>query len=109
MSRVLVGSLSDFAGGHAVKREVEGETVLVVNVGDTMCAVSNTCPHRGGDLSTGEIADGKVTCPRHGAIFDVRTGKNLEGAKILVKRIATSDLQSYSVELDGDSVFINFS
>ena len=109
MSRVLVGSLSDFAEGHAVKREVEGQTLLIVKVGDTVCAVSNTCPHRGGDLSTGEFADGKVTCPRHGAIFDVRTGKNLEGAKILVKRIATGDLKCYSVELDGDSVFINLS
>jgi 3-phenylpropionate/trans-cinnamate dioxygenase ferredoxin component len=109
MSRVLVGSLSDFAEGQMVKREVDGQSLLIVKVGGALCAVSNTCPHRGGDLSTGEFADGKVTCPRHGAIFDVRTGKNVEGAKILVKRIATGDLQRYSVELDGDSVFINFS
>ena len=37
-------------------------------------AVDNTCTHRGGPLAEGEVSGHEVTCPYHGATFDVRTG-----------------------------------
>ena len=38
-------------------------------------ALDNTCTHRGGPLTEGEISGHEVTCPWHGARFDVRTGE----------------------------------
>jgi len=37
-------------------------------------ALSDTCTHRRGPLSEGTVEGAEVTCPWHGAKFDVRTG-----------------------------------
>ena len=37
--------------------------------------MDDVCTHRGGPLSEGILADAEVTCPWHGAVFDVTTGE----------------------------------
>jgi nitrite reductase/ring-hydroxylating ferredoxin subunit len=51
-----------------------GENLMLVNVDGKVCAVARTCPHRGWDLSRGEVVDGVITCGLHGAQFDVCSG-----------------------------------
>ncbi len=98
---VKVGPLTDFPVGSLKKVSVSGEDVLVVNVGGTLYAMTNTCTHRGGPLDEGEVEGSTVTCPWHGGQFDVRTAKvvgpppmrdevsfevHVEGAEVLLKR-----------------------
>ncbi len=98
---VKVGQLTDFPVGSLKKVSVTGEDVLVVNVGGTLYAMTNTCTHRGGPLDEGEVEGSTVTCPWHGGQFDVRTAKvvgpppmrdevsfevHVEGAEVLLKR-----------------------
>jgi 3-phenylpropionate/trans-cinnamate dioxygenase ferredoxin subunit len=78
----------------------------VANVDGEFFAIANTCSHRSGDLSKGTIEDGIVTCPRHGSRFDVRTGRNLGGPKILGHRFITKSLDAYPVTVDGEDVLI---
>jgi len=51
----------------------------VVNCGGELLAIEDRCSHDDGDLMEGEIdaADCTVECPRHGSLFDLRTGKPL--------------------------------
>jgi 3-phenylpropionate/trans-cinnamate dioxygenase ferredoxin subunit len=51
----------------------------VVNCRGEILAIENRCSHEDGDLLEGEIdeADCTVECPRHGCLFDLRTGKPL--------------------------------
>src|SRR5262249_34203705 len=44
------------------------------NVEGTFYAIDNTCTHRGGPLGEGELSGDTVTCPWHGAHFNVKTG-----------------------------------
>jgi hypothetical protein len=37
-------------------------------------AIGDTCTHRGGPLSEGDVQGTRVTCPWHGADFDLKTG-----------------------------------
>jgi nitrite reductase/ring-hydroxylating ferredoxin subunit len=53
---------------------VDGIAVLVVRDGGEVRAISDRCSHRGGALHEGEVADGCVTCPLHGSMFDLRDG-----------------------------------
>lgn len=65
--------------------EVASGTVAVVEVGELRLAVCNTgegfytiadvCTHDGGALDQGELMGCEIECPRHGARFDVTTGK----------------------------------
>ena len=43
-------------------------------------AVSRRCRHLGADLANGSIdADGRLVCPWHASVYDVRTGRMVRG------------------------------
>jgi nitrite reductase/ring-hydroxylating ferredoxin subunit len=54
--------------------EVEGQKIALFRVAGGFYAQSDTCTHRRGPLSEGTVEGPEVTCPWHGAKFDVRTG-----------------------------------
>jgi 3-phenylpropionate/trans-cinnamate dioxygenase ferredoxin subunit len=51
----------------------------IVNCGGDILAIEDRCSHDNGDLMEGEVDDEQCTveCPRHGSLFDLRTGKPL--------------------------------
>lgn len=78
----------------------EGEHgVGLYEVDDQLYAIEDVCPHAYALLSQGFVQDGKVECPLHAAVFDIKTGKCLEGP-------ADRDLQTYPVLVKGNDVYI---
>jgi len=63
------------------RRVVEWEDleIGVVNCGGEILAVEDRCSHDDGDLMEGDVDPDTCTveCPRHGSVFDLRTGKPL--------------------------------
>ena len=57
--------------------EVDGLLIVVANLAGRFYALEDVCTHDGGPLGEGELQDGHIICPRHGAHFDVRTGAAL--------------------------------
>lgn len=55
-----------------------GTSLLLTRVNGQVQAFANKCPHLGLPLAKGKLVDGAVTCPWHGASFDICTGENLE-------------------------------
>ncbi|HLS90487.1 MAG TPA: non-heme iron oxygenase ferredoxin subunit [Limnochordia bacterium] len=74
---VTVAKESDLSPGQSMCVIVKGRKVALFNVDGTVYAISDTCSHAEASLSEGELDGHVVTCPRHGARFDVRTGKAL--------------------------------
>ena len=72
---VKVATLSELPPGTAKAVEVGGSAVALYNVGGTVYATTNTCPHRGGPLGEGDLNQSVITCPWHGFQYDVTTGK----------------------------------
>ena len=69
--------------------------VAVFNVEGGFCATQAKCTHRQGPLSEGVVDGSTVTCPLHGAQFNVWTGTVLRGP-------AQEPLKTYTVMVDGD-------
>ncbi len=70
--------------------------LVVVNLDGEYFCVEDVCTHDGGPLGEGDLDDGQLVCPRHGARFDVRTG----GALTLP---AFEPVATYQVKVqDGD-------
>jgi len=67
----------------------------VFNVDGNFCATQAICTHRGGPLSQGNLEGSTVTCPVHGAQFNVCSGAVLRGP-------AMDPLTTYSVVVEGD-------
>ncbi len=57
--------------------EYDGERIAIFKLDDGYYAIDDECSHAHAYLSEGELFNHMVACPRHGARFDVRTGKNL--------------------------------
>ena len=71
---------NELQGGAMRAVEVDGILVLVSrSEGGEVCAIANTCTHRGGPLNEGERDRDIVTCPWHGSQFDLCSGEVLRG------------------------------
>lgn len=94
---VKVGTTGDLAPGQGKSVEAGGKKIALFNVDGTYYAIDDTCTHRGGPLSEGELSGNEVTCPWHNAVFDVKTGNTLGPP-------APKGVARYNVRVSGDSI-----
>src|SRR5215467_13565317 len=71
---IKVATTADLAPGEAKCVEVAGKKLALFNLEGNFYAIDDTCTHRGGPLSEGEVSGEEVTCPWHGAIYNIKTG-----------------------------------
>ena len=71
---VKIASLSDIPPGDMVSVRVGSEEVLLVNLDGQLHACDDICTHAYANLSEGDLEEGEVVCPLHGAVFDVASG-----------------------------------
>lgn len=77
MSWVRVVQASEVGPGTAVVVEAGGRRIAICNTGDGVYAIDDICTHDGGSLDQGHLEGKEIECPRHGARFDVTTGRVL--------------------------------
>lgn len=76
-TKIPVCPVSELAPGERRIVEHEGEPIAVFNCEGEFFAIEDRCSHDDGPLGEGELdcAAGTIECPRHGSLFDLRTGK----------------------------------
>lgn len=94
-----VAKVGEIQPGTCMQVEVEGEPIGIYNLNGEFFAISDTCTHAQAYLSEGTVEGSTVTCPWHGAEFDIKSGKNL-------KLPAPAPLEKYAVKIDGDDIKI---
>jgi nitrite reductase/ring-hydroxylating ferredoxin subunit len=110
-------------------KAADGSNVLLSNVGGTIYATQGDCGHQRANLAKGKLEGKIVSCPLHGAQFDVTTGQNVSGIQMhfdpnmmqklppelvqmfqrtaeVVSEIEVLPLKTYRVEVRGDSIFV---
>ena len=97
---VKVAEVDDFEDGELMAIEVDGELICLAKVDGTVYAFTDNCTHISGPLNEGELEGCTITCPWHGAQFDVCTGKVLCGP-------ARQDLSTYSVKIEDGGIYIS--
>lgn len=73
--RFHVGAASDFPEESITKVMIETTDVIVVKQGGAYFALPDRCTHQRYPLHDGELLDGKIKCIRHGATFDLHSGR----------------------------------
>ena len=106
MRYVVAAQTTELSVGRKKKIMLEGQEILLANVNNSFYAVDNRCPHMGASLFDGTMDDGLIICPKHGSVFDIKTGKAAMGGKMLFFRIKVHDLRSYPVKIEGTDVLI---
>lgn len=92
-----VAETVDVPPGSAIAVDVEGHRLALFNVDGTYYAIDDTCPHKGGPLSEGDVDGREIVCPWHGATFDLTDGRVLCPP-------AEEDVTSYPVIVEGDDI-----
>ena len=109
MEYVRVADKSELPTNKMIIVVVGGKEVLLANLDGSYYAIANTCTHAGGSLAKGSIDGSIVTCPRHGARFNLMTGKAVREAKIGFIKIKVKDEASYTVKVEGTDILVGIS
>jgi len=89
---VRVGAAGDVPELEGRSVSVDGRRIAVFRLLDGWAAIDAACPHRGGPLGDGLVADRCVTCPLHGRRFDLVTGEQHGGDDVVaVHEVAERD------------------
>ena len=95
-----VADIKDVQPGKSACVQFGGEKIALFNVGGTVHAIADTCSHRGGPLSEGEVEGTTVTCPWHGACFDLKSGATLGPP-------ATQGVKRYQAAVKGNDILLS--
>lgn len=85
-------------GGVRIVREGDLE-IGVFNLGGRLCAIEDRCSHDDGPLGQGFLHGDAIGCPRHGATFDLATGRALSMP-------AVTPIRTFPVKAEAGSVFV---
>lgn len=53
---------------------VQDMQIVIFNLGGTLYAIENSCPHAGASLASGKLEGNLLRCPSHGLKFDLVSG-----------------------------------
>ncbi len=96
---VQVAREDEIAPGEFKLVEIDDLELALFNVDGKLCCIEDLCTHDGGNLVEGDFEGSVVTCPRHGARFDVRNGE-------AICLPAVEKLQTYKVVVQGENIMI---
>jgi 3-phenylpropionate/trans-cinnamate dioxygenase ferredoxin subunit len=110
---IEAGLKNDVPQGQMKAVKLEGQDILLANIGGSYYAIDNKCPHMGGNLSKGKLESTTVTCPLHGSQFNVTTGKVvrwLKGSGLMFsvgKALKPpAEVKKYNLKVDGDKILV---
>ncbi len=94
---IKAASTSDVPSGTVRVYGVNGRQIAICNVDGAFYAIDDICTHDGGSLDQGELQGDQIECPRHGARFDVKSGR-------AITLPAVMPVKSYPVQVEEDEI-----
>jgi 3-phenylpropionate/trans-cinnamate dioxygenase ferredoxin subunit len=87
-----IGPASELPPGDRLFVEIAGKPLVIFNIAGELFSIADVCSHDEGPVGEGNLEGYNITCPRHGAQFDVRTGQ-------VTQMPAVVDIPSYPVRV----------
>ena len=96
---MTVASTDEVQPGDRIVIEVKDHFVAIFNVDNKLYAIEDICTHDDGPLAEGTLDGTIIECPRHGAKFDIATGK-------VISMPAITPVPRYEVRTQNDDIQI---
>jgi 3-phenylpropionate/trans-cinnamate dioxygenase ferredoxin subunit len=96
---IPVGSIDELKDGERLFVEIDEKPIVILNIAGQYYAIADVCSHDEGPVGEGNIEGYEIVCPRHGARFDIRTGR-------VLLLPAFVDIPVYPIRLAGDQIEI---
>lgn len=94
---VTVAPVEELPDGERLFLEIDETPIVVFNIAGGYFAIADVCSHDDGPVGDGDLNGYEIKCPRHGAIFDVRTGQVLALPAIV-------DIPAYPVRVEDGQI-----
>lgn len=99
MSWTRVARLVDLPEGRGVRVDLGDHVVALFRIDSAVYAIGDRCSHAEASLAEGEVFGTEVECPRHGSVFDLRSG---EPGSLP----ATRPVPAYQTKVEDGDVFL---
>lgn len=96
-----VASLDELWSGEMMAVDLEGNSILLVNIDDHIYAYADACPHQKSRLSEGDLEGNTLRCARHHWEFDVYTGRGINPQNACLKVFPVT-IESREILIDLD-------
>ena len=96
---VVVATQEELLNGERIFLEIDGQPVAVFNIAGKYFAIADVCSHDDGPVAEGDLHDSEIECPRHGAHFDLESGKALSLPAVV-------DIPAYPVKVEGGEILL---
>ena len=96
-----IAPANELPPGERLFVEIGGKPLVIFNIAGELFSIADVCSHDDGPVGEGEIEGYSITCPRHGAQFDVRTGQ-------VTQMPAVVDIPAYPVRVVDGMVQLGF-
>lgn len=94
-----VAPVEELPNGERLFLQIDTEPIVLFNIAGQIFAIADRCSHDDGPLGEGDLEGYTIVCPRHGAEFDVRTGKVLQMPAVV-------DIPAYPVRVRDGMIWI---
>ncbi len=96
---VEVALVADVPENGKLCCELDDCYLVIIRIEDQFYCLDDVCTHDGGTLGDGDLNGFCLSCPRHGAEFDVRNGN-------AVTMPATEPTGSHQIRIEGDKILV---
>jgi len=96
---IPVVAVMELREGQRLFIEIDETPIMILNIAGNYFAIADVCSHDDGPVGEGNTEGFEIICPRHGARFDIRTGKALALPAFV-------DIPAYPVRVVGDQIEI---
>ena len=96
---IEIAPVSELPNGQRLFVDVGDRPIVIFNIAGQFFAIGDVCTHDDGPLGDGDLEGFNIVCPRHGAEFDVRTGK-------VMQMPAVVDIPAYPVQVRDGQIFV---
>lgn len=96
---ITIAPVDVLGSGDRLFVEIDGNPIVVFNIAGQYYAIADVCSHDDAPLGDGRLMEYEITCPRHGARFDVRNGEALALPAVV-------DIPVYPVRIEDELIQI---
>ena len=89
---VEIAPASELPNGERLFVDVGDRPIVIFNIAGQLFAIGDVGTHDDGPLGDGTLEGHNIVCPRHGAEFDIHTGKAMQMPAIV-------DIPAYPVRV----------
>jgi len=97
---IEITQFNEIDAGGKLFIDINGKPIVIFKVGQELFAMDDVCTHDHGPIGEGELNEYQIVCPRHGARFDIKSGKALSGPAFV-------DIRTYKVRNMNGTIEIN--